>query len=246
MKETKGTLLHRFSKVLPTVNLSKLTNAAKEKERKNMTIHKFILCIAVIVLVWIPIQASAQLTLDDFTSGHYGKRLDTVNAQDIHNAALPPNSPLGAARQTTFQIGSNPYAQWSTFDLGKGICIVDGGFGVTPALWIFYGETLSGTEIPLGLNLAEYSGFQLNFAGLSTSGALLAIITVWPHDNGVPHSLELVLTPEANPTSLGFPFSMFSAGGLSQNDLSDIDYIFIQVQDGVSASWGVTAFQAVN
>ena len=202
--------------------------------------------LTLIVLALLANRASAQLMLDDFTSGHYVKRLDTVNAQDIHNAALPPNSPLGAARQTIFEIGSNPYAQWSTFDLGKGICIVDGGFGVTPALWIFYGETLSGAEVPLGLNLAGYSGFQLNFAGLSTSEALLAINTVWPHDNGVPHSLELVLGPEANPTSVDFPFSTFSAGGLSQTDLSDIDYIFIQVQDGVSASWGITAFQAIN
>jgi hypothetical protein len=55
-----------------------------------------------------------------------------------------------------------------------------------------------------------------------------------------------VLAPEADPTSVGFPFSTFSAGGLSQTDLSDIDYIFVQVQDGVSASWGITAFQAVN
>ena len=246
MKETKGTLLHGFSKLLPNLNLSRFTNVAKEKERKNMTTHKFILCIAVMVLVWIPVQASAQLTLDGFTSGHYLKRLDTVNSQDIHNAAMPPNSPLGAARQTTFQIGSNPYAQSSTLDIGKGICIVDAGFGVTPALRIFYGETLSGTEVPLGLNLGGYSGFQLNFAGISTTEALLAIIIVWPHDNGVPHSLELVLSPEANPISVEFPFSSFSDGGLVQADLSDIDYIFIQVQDGLSASWGITAFQAVN
>jgi hypothetical protein len=114
------------------------------------------------------------------------------------------------------------------------------------ALWIFYGETLSGTEVPLGLDLAGYSGLQLDFAGISTTEALLAIITVWPHDNLVPHSLELVLAPEVDPISVDFPFSSFSDGGLTQTDLSDIDYIFIQVQDGVSASWGITAFQAVN
>jgi hypothetical protein len=202
--------------------------------------------LTLIVLGVLANRASAQLTLDNFTSGQYVKRLNIANASDVHYAALPPNSPLGAARQTTFQIGSNLYAQSSTLDLGKGICIVDAGFGVTPALWIFYGETLSGTEVPLGLNLGGYSGFQLNFAGISTTEALLAIITVWPHDNGVPHSLELVLSPEANPISVEFPFSSFSDGGLVQADLSDIDYIFIQVQDGLSASWGITAFQAVN
>ncbi len=197
--------------------------------------------------MWIPVQASAQTrTLDDCTSGHYVKRLDNVNALDTHYAALPPNSSLGTARRTTFQIGSNPYAQWSTLDIGKGICLVDAGFGVTPALWIFYGENLSGMKVPLGLNLAGYSGFQLNFAGISTQQALLAIITVWPHDNGTPHQLEVELTPEENPISVGFPFSSFSAGGLTQADASDIDYIFIQVQDGLSASWGITSFQAVN
>jgi hypothetical protein len=55
-----------------------------------------------------------------------------------------------------------------------------------------------------------------------------------------------VLAPEVDPISVDFPFSSFSDGGLTQTDLSDIDYIFIQVQDGVSASWGITAFQAVN
>jgi len=119
MKETKGTLLHGFSKLLPNLNLSRFTNVAKEKERKNMTTHKFILCIAVMVLVWIPVQASAQLTLDGFTSGHYLKRLDTVNSQDIHNAAMPPNSPLGAARQTTFQIGSNRMRNRAHLTLAK-------------------------------------------------------------------------------------------------------------------------------
>ncbi len=211
-----------------------------------MTTNRFIFCAAVIALVWIPVQASAQLTLDNFTSAQYVKHLNIANANDVHYAALPLNGFLGAARQTTFEIGSNLYAQSSTLDIGKGICIVDAGFGVTPALWIFYGETLSGTEVPLGLNLAGYSGFRLNFAGISTTEALLAIITVWPHDNGVPHDLELVLSPEVNPISVDFPFSTFSAGGLSQTDLGDIDYIFIQVQDGVSASWGITAFEAVN
>jgi hypothetical protein len=210
-------------------------------------ISNFVFCLAIVALVWTPIQMSAQtLTLDDCTSGHYDKRLKNANALDTHYAVLPPNIPLGTARRTTFQIGSNPYAQWSALNIGKGICLVDAGFGVTPALWVFYGENLSGTKVPLGLNLGGYSSFQLNFAGISTQAALLAVITVWPHDNGVPHQLELPLSPEEDPVSIVFPFSGFSAGGLTQADVGNIDYIFIQVQDGLTASWGITTFQAVN
>ena len=68
-------------------------------------LSKYVLCIAVVALLWIPVQASAQtLTLDDFTSGAYVKHLNTGPQQDQHYAKLAPGSPLGAARQTNFSI----------------------------------------------------------------------------------------------------------------------------------------------
>src|ERR1039457_5075135 len=81
-------------------------------QRRNMNkLSKHVFCIAVIALAWIPVQASAQLTLDDFTSGSYVKHLNTGPTQDQHYAKLAPGSLLGAARQTNFSIGPNYYKQ---------------------------------------------------------------------------------------------------------------------------------------
>ena len=63
-------------------------------------LSKYTFCIALIALVWIPVQASAQLTLDNFTSGAYVKRIINPNVHDRHYAALPPNSPSGQARES--------------------------------------------------------------------------------------------------------------------------------------------------
>src|ERR1700692_2856183 len=80
---------------------------------------KRVICLAVIALVWTPLQASAQLTLDDFTSGSYVKHLNTGPMQDQHYAKLVPGSLLGTARQTNFSIGPNYYKQGATLSIGK-------------------------------------------------------------------------------------------------------------------------------
>jgi hypothetical protein len=82
-------------------------------------LSKHVFCIAVIALAWIPVQASAQLTLDDFTSGSYVKHLNTGPMQDQHYAKLAPGSLLGTARQTNFSIGPNYYKQGATLSIGK-------------------------------------------------------------------------------------------------------------------------------
>jgi len=190
---------------------------------------------------------SAIFTLDNFTSGPYVKSLNSAsNVQDIHFAPLPSGSPLGAARGTAFLLGGDPYAQPSTLSIGKGICLVDTGFGDANQLQVEYGYTLAGLQAPLGLNLAGYAGFQLNFAGgLSSSQSLIVVITVWPQSGGY-YNLEMVLPPNGNAFSVDFPFSGFSGGGLTQSQVSNIQTILIQAQGGGFASFGITSFQAVN
>src|SRR5579863_4503166 len=116
--------------------------------------------MAVIALMWIPLHASAQLTLDNFTSGAYTKRTNNPQAHDTHYGALPANGLLGAARQTYFGAAPNPDGQWSTLDVGHGHFVIDSGFGSSASVSIGYGFTLAGVEVPLGLNLDGYSGFQ--------------------------------------------------------------------------------------
>lgn len=209
-------------------------------------LSKYAFCIAVIALVWIPVRASAQtLTLDDFTLGHYVKRIN--NSHDLHYGALPPNSRLGAARQTFFEADSGLDAQWSTLDVGKGHFVVDAGFSCGTSISSSYGFTLAGAEVPLGLDLYGYSGFQLNFQGIATSESLYVVITVWPQ-SGVPYNFEVVLPPNGNAFSVSFPFSGFQGGGgggLTQADVSNISFIAVQAGGGGFASFGLTSLQAV-
>jgi hypothetical protein len=56
-----------------------------------------------------------------------------------------------------------------------------------------------------------------------------------------------VLPPYTNPISIDFPFAGFNkSGGLTQADVSNIDFIVVQAQGGGFASFGITSFQAVN
>jgi len=211
-------------------------------------LSKCAFCIAILALVWIPVQASAQLTLDDFTSGTYVKRIINPHVHDLHYAAMPPNSPLGQARQTYFGAAPNPDGQWSTLDVGKGRLVVDSGFGCGASLELGYGYTLAGAEAPLGLNLDGFTGLQLNFRGIATSEELLVVITIFPQTGGY-WNYEIVLPPNGNPFPVSFPFSGFRNGGggsLTQADLSNIDFITILAEGGGFASFGLTSFQAVN
>jgi hypothetical protein len=207
-------------------------------------------CIATIALGCISVATSAQtLTLDDYTTGNYVKHITNPHVHDRHYGALPSSSPLGAARETYFVAAPNPDGQSSTLDIGHGHFVVDAGFGCVAAVQVGYGFTLSGTEVPLGLNLDGYSAFQLNFQGIATSEALAVVITVWPHSGGY-YDFEVVLPPNGNAFPTVFPFSGFTkgggGGGLTQADVSNIDFIVVQAQGGGFASFGITSFQAIN
>ena len=212
-------------------------------------LSKYAFCIVLIALVWLPVKASAQLMLDDYTSGAYVKRISNPLVHDLHYAALPPNSPLGQARQTYFGAAPNPDGQWSTLDVGKDRLVVDAGFGCAANLQIGYGFNLAGAEVPLGLNLDGFSGFQLNFQGIATSEELLVVITIFPQTGGY-WNFEVVLPPNGNAFPVSFPFSGFrngvGAGGLTQADLSNINFVVVLAEGGGFASFGLTSFQAVN
>lgn len=209
---------------------------------------KYVCYTAVATALWIPLHASAQLTLDNFTSGAYTKRTNNPQAHDTHYAALPANSLLGAARQTYFGAAPNPDGQWSTLDVGHGHFVIDSGFGSSASVSIGYGFTLAGVDVPLGLNLDGYSGFQLNFQGIATSESLLVVITVFPQSGGY-YNFEVVLPPNGNAFSVSFPFSGFAGGaggGLTQADVSNISFITVLAEGGGFASFGLTSFQAIH
>jgi hypothetical protein len=200
-------------------------------------------CALVVVsaLVAPAIHAATPLTLDGFKAGHYVVSLTAAQSQDVHFAPLAPGSPLGPARETVFVIGGNPYGQRSTLDIGKGIWILDSGFGVIPGVQIYYGFANATTPAPLGLNLSGYSAFRLNFAGISTALSLGVEIAVWAH-SGAVYGAQVLLSPEVDAFSEDFLFSSFTGGSL---DASDINYIGIVTWGGGTNSYGITSFEAV-
>jgi hypothetical protein len=217
---------------------------------RNMSRNTLIRSMAALSILGVAcMTASAQTrTLDNFTHGSYTKVLK-AQSSDTHMEALPAGSPLGAARETVFSVGPDPYAQSSTLSIGKGICIVDSGFQADSDLVIGYGFNLSGDEVPLGLNLGAYSGVQLNLPAIATTEALYIIVEIDPSSGGY-YGSEVVLGPTPNAVSQVFPYSSFTQGGtgnvLTPAEASDINYIIITVGGGGSASLGITSFQAVN
>ena len=223
-----------------------LQSTNNRHERNKIAIHNRFFCIATIALAWIPVQASAQLTLDDYSTGQYEKRLTNPQVHDKHYGALPSNSPLGAARETYFQAGPNPFKQLSTLDVGEGHFIVDSGFGAIAAVQVIYGVDVHRSPSALALDLDGHSAFRLNFIGVATSEDLSMFIIVYPHDGDVC-AYQVVLPPYANSIAIDFPFSGFNKpGGLTQADVSNIDFIVVQAQGGAFASFGLTSFQAIN
>jgi len=195
--------------------------------------------VAVSALVAPAIHAATPLILDDFKSGHY--QVSLTSSQDIHFAPLAPGSRLGLARETVFDVGTSPYGQRSTLDIGKGIWIVDGGFGVTPGVQIYYGFANETTPAPLGLDLSSYSAFQLTFSGLAVEVVLGVEIAVWAH-SGAVYGAQVFLPSTPNITSVQIPYSSFAGGSI---DASDIDYIGIVTWGGGTYTYGITSFEAI-
>ena len=132
------------------------------------------------------------------------------------------------------------YGQRTKLQIGNGICIQEADFGIYPGLQIYYGYTLNGAPAPLGLNLGGYSAFQLNFAALSNFEPLGVEIAVWLHNGNV--YAQQALLPPSTAFSADFPFSKFTGGGLTQSDVSQIDYIGV-VTWGGTATFGITSFK---
>jgi len=213
------------------------------------TLIRSIAALSILGMAWMT--ASAQLTLDNFPNGNSGKdyvKTITTTGTATHYEGLPSGSLLGAARETIFTVGTNPYSQTSTIDVGNGILIVDTGFQAASALTVGYGFSVHGKEVPLGLDLSSYTGLQLNFAGSSSLFNLDVLVEIWPSSGGYYTSGQ-ILTPSYYPYSVSFPYTSFldaSGAALTPTEAGDINYIIIEFYAGYAQSYGITSLQAYN
>ena len=210
------------------------------------TLIRSIAALFILGMAWMT--ASAQLTLDNFPNGNSGKdyvKTITTTGNATHYEGLPSGSPLGAARETIFTVGANPYSQTSTIDVGNGILIVDTGFQAASALTVGYGFSVHGKEVPLGLDLSSYTGLQLNFAGSSSLFNLDVLVEIWPSSGGY-YTSGAILAPSYYPYSVSLPFTGFTGSVGGPLDPSDINYIIIEFYAGYAQSYGITSLQAYN
>jgi hypothetical protein len=191
-------------------------------------------------------------TLDSFAPPHYVITLPGTTSKpwptDIRLEPLVPSSRLGRSRQTIFTNGGpNPWAQPSTLDIGKGILIVNTGFDSVSALQVLYGagQTPTGDNTPLGLNLSNFKALQLNFAGIATSSNLLVNLAVKARSSASTYDSEQSLPLSVNPFAATFAFSSFNKPPLEPFDPSAIDGVSILIQGGGTITFGITSFQAV-
>lgn len=183
------------------------------------------------------------LTLDDFQSRPTYAITLPPGGKDIHTSSTPPG------RQTIFTNAAPSWNQPCTLDIGiqsgKGIFIVNSGFGVAFSALVSYGTMQNPPGRPLGLNLSAYSAFQINLAGLSASVGLVAEVVLRPHGSTLLHDagVGLVHPPSENPFSITYPWSSFNNQPFALNDIDGIQVIL--GGGGLTITFGITSFQAV-
>jgi hypothetical protein len=190
--------------------------------------------------------------IDPFTTGTHQITIPPGGLPDTY--PLPPNPP--GPRETFFSNGapntlSNPWNQPVTLDiapkgigiLGKGILIVNSGFGALAALQVRYGTFRQHGAAQLGLNFSTNSAFRLTFVGLATSETLGINVQVMLHgsiqvyDNGTD-------TPPPSPNQFSRDFA-FSGFNPKFDPSVAIDGLQILLSGGGTLTYGLILFEAI-
>jgi hypothetical protein len=187
------------------------------------------------------------LIIDAFTMGTHLKTLPP-GGSDIYPIVVTPPGP----RETVFTNGapntpSNPWDQPITLDVaprkGKGILIVNSGFGALATLEVNYGTFRQHGGAPLGLNLSKHSAFRLTFDGLATSETLGINVqvqlrgSIQVYDNGTDAP-----PPSPNQFSRDFAFSGFNP---KFDPSIVIDGLHIHLSGGGTLTYGIILFEAI-
>ena len=183
---------------------------------------------------------SANLILDDFSTGPYQKQL--ASGQDV---APQAGMMIGGERETVFTVcqgpcgAQNPFDQEAAFEIRPGspsALIYSAGYKVYPRLEVAYG-----VATPLQLDLgSNYNRIRVNFDGSD----LVVNFNILVFTGTDYSQTGCNLAASTNPVSIDFPFADFTVGA-DFNNITAIDFIF-QSGSAVGANdWAVTSFEAV-
>jgi len=193
--------------------------------------------------------ASAQLVLDNFSTGAYRKQFasgDDVNVQT--------GSMIGGHRETAFLVCppgpcgvSNRFGQSASMQIrpatkfAPSALVYSAGYKVFPRVDVVYGSAA-----PLNLALAPtYDRIRVHFDG----NDLVLNFNIVAFTAGLYSQTGCNLLPSIGPVSIDFPLLDFSPGsgtpGADFNNITSIDFIF-QSGSAVGANdWAVTSFEAI-
>jgi hypothetical protein len=207
--------------------------------------------LAVAAILSISQLASAQLTIDDFSTGAYSKTLKTGSDTHTETGAM-----LGDSRYTLFVScpsshcggggkGLNPFDQPSSFQVklasksAPSVLILNSGYMTYPFLDLGYGY---GSPMSVDLS-SSYDRIRLNFYGSNQSINTNIEVSSSSGMSGLGCN---IIPPEfMQPFSVDFPFADFSGSA----DYGAVTNIFLEfgVSEGLNAEmdFGLTSIQAI-
>jgi hypothetical protein len=184
--------------------------------------------------------AGAQILIDDFSHGYFRKSVTAPNS--IITPITIGHRILGGARETSLQLGPNPYGMTATIEVHKGYTdtpnslVLGQGFGMQARIDEFYGSSATGT--PLGANFLAHGADRIRV----TFGAIYTPLNfnVVAFTGSAPAQAGCNIGASLVPTVVELLFSEFAgqSPGFTFRQVDDIDFIFQSAND-----WQVTRLE---
>jgi hypothetical protein len=211
-----------------------------------------LIALTVVALAVTPGSVTAQLVIDNFTSGPYQKTLTTGFDQNVQTGSM-----RGGERFTTFFFcltktcapQANPFNQAGSFQIspstpaGKSALIYSAGYKATPELVVIYGQSA-----PLNLNIGPptYDRLRLRFDG--NTGVTNFLIYAWSGNTNVS-TLSCHIFPHEYGFTVDLPYVNFlwKAGtGVDFSNISAMSLVFTDDFITGGNDWAITSFEAAN
>lgn len=209
------------------------------------------LTLALAALLTLSTFASAQLLLDDFSTGSYQKTLKTG-----HDTNTQTGKMVGGSRETYYLscpdvgcagggVGDNPFDQPNSFQIKPktkttpSALIFNSGYKTYPVLSLAYGY---GSPMTVDLS-SSYDRVRLNFNG---ANQVINFNVLMFSSSGYSQSGCNIVAPGfMTPFTIDFPFVDFTSGA----DFSSVNYMVLEFDMGggpnMQADFAVTSFEAI-
>jgi hypothetical protein len=211
-----------------------------------------LIVLTVAALAGMPRTATAQLVLDNFSTGFYQKTLTTGFDQNFQTGSM-----VGGDRFTFFFFclklpcapQANPYGQAGSFQISSATptahssLIYSAGYKATPELVVIYGQSapLNLKKIPRPV----YDRLRLSFDG--NTGITNFLIYAWSGNTNVS-TLSCHISPHEYPFTVDLPYDNFlwDAGtGVDFSDISAMSLVFTDDFITGGNDWAITSFAAI-